>query len=363
MLNPRDFGLKENPFGNLPGAEVTHWAGMPKTKEALADVVSSVRPDDIGASECVVLQGDYGAGKSHALRFFAGQINQDKSDNAGRAIYLSEVTGVTSPSFSALYPKIIGQIGGEVQNRVATSVHRAVDKCAQQISTEASIKISHEEAIRNRVIEEDQEQVRSLRKSKGFLELQDAKNGIEAAQKLASIFRVMTTPIGDTPPAYGSACLFLDEMESVNEAKVGPMMAFYEALRALVNGVNERFALVLSFSMKVAVLEATIPPFMNERLTRPYIECAALSPEDAKVFVKEYLEPQRAEGFSHKNSFHPFSETAIDAIFEREPTLIPRRILMHMRRVWERASRREGLQPGAEISREMAGEILTGIGV
>lgn len=362
MLNPNDFGLKENPFGIVPGTEVTQWAGMRRTHDALEDVMSSVRPDDIGASECVIVHGDFGAGKSHALRYFAGKINRE---NYGRAIYLSEVTAGATPSFAALYPSILDQIAGKTQGHIVDVVQSSTRKCAEQISAQANINVSDEQAIEHAVLQDDRQQVRELCQTGGFLK--DVKDDIDASKKLASVFRVMTTPIGDNKPPCGAVYLFLDEMESVSLAKAAPMLAFYGALRALINGVNERFALVLSFSQKAPELDAILPPFMQERLTRPYIECAPLSPEEAKLFVKEYIEHQRPEGYSDKNldknPFHPFSEESIDIIFERETALIPRRILMHMRRVWERASRRAGLQPGADIPREMADEILAEIGV
>lgn len=362
MLNPNEFGLKENPFGIVPGAEVNQWAGMRQTRHALEDVVSSVRPDDIGASECVMVHGEFGAGKSHALRFFAGEINRG---DCGRAIYLSEVVVGAVPSFVALYPRILEQIKGETQTRIANVVQSSTRQCAEKIAEKIGTQSgTNEQAIKSKVAQDDQPLVTKLYETGGFLE--SATNDIDAAKKLASVFRVMTTPIGNNQPPYGAVYLFLDEMENVNLSKAAPMSAFYGALRVLINGVNERFALVLSFTHRVAELDAYIPPFMQERRTRPYIECASLSQEDAKLFIKEYLEYQRPEGYRgnpNTNPLHPFSEAAIDAILERETLLIPRKILLHMRRVWERASRRGGLQPGAEITREMADEILAGIGV
>ena len=72
-----------------------------------------------------------------------------------------------------------------------------------------------------------------------------------------------------------------------------------------------------------------------------------------------YVRPEGNKGVLH--AFYPFSEDAIDSIFEREATLVPRKILMRLRRVWERAARQEGLEPGQEITREMADNILAGV--
>ena len=352
MLNPSDFGLKPNPFRGLPGSEVTHWAGLRQVRGALEEVVISVRPDDIGTSECVVLYGDWGAGKSHALRFFTGEITRE-GDRL--AIYVNEVP--TGSSFASVYFSILEQLEEGPLGRVATSIQEAVRRCVEQLKAEKGLpSVSDDLAIEMEVARQDQAQVKSLNGSGRFIDKVD--NDVDAAKKLASIFRVMTTAVGESAPAYGAVYLFLDEMERLNVSKPTTVIAFYDALRTIVNGVTERFALVLSYTLQLAELDAVFPQFMQERLTRQHIHCASLSTEDGKLFVREYLANLRPNGFSHKNPYHPFSEEAIDVIFDREPTMIPRKILRHMHLVWERASRQEDLQPGAEITPDMASKIL-----
>ena len=359
MLNPNDFGLKESPFQHLPGTEVTHWAGLHKTRATLEDVIVSVRPDDVGASECVILYGDWGAGKSHALRFFTGEIH--RRDDAC-ALYIGEVMTGGKPDFSGLYTQVLDQLGGAAQSRVVASVKSAVRQCAEEMEEASGIKVSDDMVVENKVASGDQEQVKKLLGSSSFLAL-PKKDDMDAAKKMASVFRVMTTSIGKNPPPYQAVYLFLDEMETVNLSKPPDMLAFYGALRALVNGITEHFALVLSYTAQLIELEATLPEFTMARATRPHIECSPLSTEGAKAFIREYLANLRPNGFSHENGYHPFSEGAIDAILERETNLNPRQILKHLRRVWERAARREGLQPKREITPEMAEKILEQIGI
>ena len=72
MANYEDFGLKHGSFKMLPSDEsIKHWAGMPEAKKKLTDIVQSVRSDDIGQSEFVIMCSAYGGGKTHAMRFFA----------------------------------------------------------------------------------------------------------------------------------------------------------------------------------------------------------------------------------------------------------------------------------------------------
>ena len=373
MLNPADFGLIKNPFSLVPGVGVRRWAGMPQTKKALTDVVASVRPNDIGSSEFVVIHGKYGAGKTHALEYFAHCINtpHPEEEHPGRAIYIGEVVEGSGLSFSALYARILEKLKEDkVIARVARGVKESVQATVTKMSDQMGYEITDDAlAIHQAVsLPHDRAMIESL--NKYGIPFQADKGDLAAADALSSLFRVMTSPIGDHPPCYGAVYLFLDEMEALGDIKTPQQHAFFNALRALINKVPEHFCLIFSFTLDAAVLERVLPGFLLERKTRAYIECENFLPASAKEFVREYLREIRPEGYTSfspplpPQDFHPFTEEAIDFIFEHDNTaLVPRRILKNMLRVWERASRRELLQPGGEITREMADEILTGIGV
>lgn len=344
MLNPSDFGLQKNPFPFVPSAEVTIWAGLPKTREALEDVVVTVQPDDVGTSEFVVIHGDWGAGKSHAMRYFTHSINKLGKN---KAIYLSEIGGGKGLSFSVLCERIRDQLNeDETRNRIIGTVKRSVEKLSEKTIEE---KIPHP----------DRKIVRSISREGKIPEL--GKDDYSATKDLGVLFRVITSSIDGDEPAFGAIYLFLDEVEFVANEKAPLQIAFFNSLRSLLNEVTEHFALVLSFTLPTAVVEAVVPPYLQDRMTRQYIECQEFDTEEAKKFVQEYLSLVRPDNFSHSQPFYPFSEAAINTIFEREPTLVPRKILMHLRRVWLRVARAGDLQPGYEISKEMADEILTGI--
>ena len=367
MTTPMAFGLKENPFSTLPGDEVKHWAGMPEVRRAVADVVSSVRPDDIGAREFVLVYGEWGSGKTHALRFFTNRINNPpNSEPDSRAVYMPEIMLGKSLSFGSLYRGVIARLGDDAVRRLTRSVQDAVMKCAaaeiggggrgdqDPISAVIGEKVPQDDRKLVRALIDDKEGGKAIPTG--------ALDDFDAVKTLASIFRVMTTPIGGHPAAFQAVYLFLDEMETAFHAKIAEQVQFYNALRNLINEVTERFALVLSVTEPRSVVEAVLTDALQRRLTRPFIECGALSDEDAKVFVKEHLEHQRPEGCLPPQPFHPFSERAIDVVFEREQTLVPSNILRHLRGILERSIRREGLRAGDEIPREMAEKIMADIG-
>ena len=361
MLTPADFGLIKNPFSIVPGVGVERWAGLPKTKESLADVVSSVRPDDIGASEFVVIYGKYGAGKTHALEYFAHHINNPPSDEKfpGRAIYMSEIVDGSGLSFSSLHQRILDNIEEEgVVVSLARAVKDSVQVAANQLSEQMKTDVTSDLAIQKAVLlPQDRAMVKSLNDTTSIPK--PDKSDLASAKALSSLFRVMTSPIGNRAPCFGAVYLFLDEVETVLDVKVPLQQAFFGGLRALINEMPKNFGLVLSFTEELAVLESALPRFLQERRTRPNIECENLQTDGAKNFVREYLEGVRPDGYSPPQPFYPFKEEAIDAIFEHENTaLVPRRMIRSMLRVWERVSREGILPPGEEITREMADDVL-----
>ena len=110
--------------------------------------------------------------------------------------------------------------------------------------------------------------------------------------------------------------------------KAAQQVPFFSALRILSNEVPERFCLFLSFTAPAALLEAAVPDFLQERMTRKYIECEQLTAAGSKRFIQDFLGFVRPDGFLVPQPFYPFSESAVDAIFEQETMLVPRRILM-----------------------------------
>ena len=360
MSTLSDFGLSENPFRQLPDIEVSYWAGLPDTKKALTDVVVSVRPDDVGASEFVILQGEFGTGKTHALRYFAHKIN---TSGDGKAVYLSEIRSDKGLSFSAISSRIYSELE-TIEAKLADLVKQSVEKGKAEIKATASHPeiITAEVAIEKHVkLPEDQKTVQSIYKTGKIPNFSLCSGDYETVQGLASIIRVMTSPIGNNPPAFSAVYLFLDEVEITLEEKTALQVSFFQALRGLINAVPEHFCLVLSFTIATAVLEAIVPDHLQQRMTRPYITCEQLQTDSAKRFIKEYLSFFRCDGFSTPQPYYPFSEAAINVILERETSLIPRKIINHLRRIWQRSVQSESLEPHNEISGEMANDILDGV--
>lgn len=355
MLKPGDFGLINNPFHLLVTEQSErYWAGMPDVKRQIEDVVRSVLPDDIGASEFVILHGDWGGGKTHALRYFAREIRQN---GYGHAFYVGKSRFGAKLSFVDLFRSIVEESGDAffdgLAQKVASALHREGD--------DGRAVIQQKVAAENRDLTAAFFFAAASGNGGAKAALLKVKDDYAAAAMMASLFRIMTTPIGEQDAPYKAVYLFVDEVEDILDVKPAEFFAFMSACRELINRMDENFAFILAFSAQAALLEAQIPDYLRERRTRPYIELQQLSDENAKEFAEKFLLAMRKDDFTPPQPFYPFSEDAINVLVGRENGLVPRRIIMAMRRVFERA-RGKMDEPG-EISAEMAAEILDEMGV
>jgi hypothetical protein len=381
------YGFKSDPFPLVPEASVTHWAGREEIKREVVDVIESVRVIDVGTSEFAILHGEYGAGKSHALRYLATTINElRKQDFRSRAIYLPTIRIDQKVSFLGLYKTIVEQLGNDFIEALATQVRSGIDKAEQHLKDslpkdEIIALMAKPDALRLRAIEgiakEDRPMVRLLDElAKGTKDVARHLRGenkhfpdwgisspidtdFAAVRALGALLRVMTIQINNQEPPCLGAYIFLDECEAITEMKVAESGPLLNSIRELVNQVPYNFCLLLGFSAEAALIEAVVPQAILQRLSRPYIEFPPLQADEAKTFLIKHFLAYRPDGFALSNPYHPFAEATIELVLEQITEMTPRNIFRKLRTVLERAIRRFDLKPGEEISPGLAEQILT----
>lgn len=391
MSNLLDFGLAGDPFALVPTAKVTHWAGRAEVRDLLLDVAHSVRIDEIGLSEFVIIHGDWGAGKTHALRYLFTTVNETEAqDFRSLAIYMPKIKVGQKLSFQEVYKRIVQDLGMARFRDIGQGLKRRVDAAAQALSaslTPQEVHDIHERGggIKPRVIEacppEDQPMLRllldladgdedafsflvgnrALPRSSGFTH--QISTDFDAAHVFGSLCRAITLPIGEQEPVYKAVHLLIDEAEDALQAKAAEQAELWGAIREIVNQVPYRMALLIAFTAEAAFLEAVMPEAVLERTTRRNIELQALDINEAKEFLRDHLAFHRPEGFNTPTPYYPFTEDAIDIVLEREPILVPRKLFRHLRQILNRAIKREDLAPGDEIDAGMAAEIIASIGI
>lgn len=381
MVNPEDFGLQSQPFQTLAtDASTKHWAGMPEAKQILEDIVISVLPEDIGEREFAIMHGPWGGGKTHALGYFAREIAEK---NYGHAFFVRKVLLGPKPNFLELFRAIIHE-NSQILPDLVTGVVRAVKQEKNRLAHEdkAYLDLNDDDFLQKIIDDADhsdqKDLIRSIMKkfhdakssSKPNVEeivrlLTAVKDEYSAVIRLASLIGVMTTPIGKQAAPYKAAYVFFDEVEEVLRVSYNAQLPFWGAFRELVNRTaGYRCGIILAFSEGAAALEAQLEPFLLERITRPFIHMQQLSDESAKKFIVDYLQAVRTGKSAPKQPFSPFSTGAIEFIIEKNPEIVPRKILMSMGRIFKRATRRSKISsPEEEISREIAEECWTEMGL
>lgn len=389
MSTLEDFGLNSDPFAiTASDTSVHRWAGREKEKSVLLDIVDSVRASDIGSSEFVIVHGEYGAGKSHALRFLTTKINEvDAQHYKGKAIYLQTVRVSQKVLFVEVYKVIIDQLGKEFFQSLCTHISKQVNQAKvdylNMVPTEVRPQLMEDQT---RYLNETLDRMApksaipyiklmmtgangGLDRLWSFVRGEEqafpeiglssrVNNDYNAVATLAGIFKTMTAKIGDAQPAYEAIYLFVDEQENLVEMKATESVQLLQSFRELINQLPNYFCMIWGFSADAALIEAVLPSPILQRLTRKYVELPTLQAEEAKVFVLQQLEGFRKPGFVATSPYYPFEEEAIDAALERIIDMTPRNIFKVLRAVLERAIRRYDLIPPNSIDAELANKIL-----
>lgn len=383
------YGLKADPFTLQPTAVVTNWAGRVKAKRLLTDIVTTPLTTDIGTSEFTVIHGEYGSGKSHALRYFQAMINNvESSAFRSAAIYVPTLKMGTKTTFLRLYQEII-QLGNMNQwvslaQKVYEQFDAAKGRVRQELTGEEEVDAEaiSDEYLEKRVLQSiDSSDIPMLKlllnlaqgseEAKAYLQgsgkapadiglSSPVNNDFVAAKTLGGLFRVLTLSIKGQQPACLAAYLFLDEVEVILDDRQADVIQFFQGIRNLINELPYHFCLLMSFSGETALIEAVIPQSILQRMTRPYyLELAPLTPDDARLFIKELLVQHRPEGFDIGNPYHPFTEESIELALEIIPQITPRHLFRTLNLILIRAIRREGLEAGDEITAETTESVLT----
>ena len=379
------FELRADPFPIVPDGPVHNWAGREALREDLIDLISGVRARDIGVTEFAVIHGEYGSGKSHALRYLKTLVDENTEEFRSLAIYLERPRVATRFNFLELYKYIVRSVGREKLKDICVQVKALIDRTVQELAETAQAAVggrvtdtsSFVEPAIERIPNQDRSMVRLLRRGADdgakvfeFLIGQEKCDGEEydgkidsdflAAKVLSDLFRVITAEIRTDERVMESVYLFLDEGELLIDAKATESELVFSGLRELINGMPYRFGLLISFSAATALIEAIMSQHLLKRMTQPYIEVPMLEEGNAKEFLRVQLDYFRTEGSAYMGTFYPFEEEAVDFVIENTTELTPRNLFIDCKRVLERAVRRFDLEPGERIPREMAERILTG---
>lgn len=382
--------LTRNPFTLVPDNKVNVWAGYKELRKELLDIIESCRSDRVGLSEFTILHGDYGSGKSHALRYLQYWITDaEEEDFNAQCVYLDTMKVAASMNFVALYRKIMESLISHIQE-TAGWLDLAVEESAKEQVPDGSLQEQGEMIDRlYRDLEITplypplQLLLRGVKNSDSealALLLGDKLSGRGTMDKYRSYG--MTGPIDSEYDAtrclgaYVNLCIrgtdvlsegevlarnkafyfFFDELEVVGDFRPQEALSINQGLRDLINACPENCCFLFGMSGDVRGMYGILTQAVIRRMSRDPLPIEPLSSQEAVAFLKEVLKAYRSD--SRDPDEYPFLEEALMAISEETQMKTPSDLFRGCRRVLEKSVLSGALTPGGSIDAEMVRSTL-----
>lgn len=367
--------LRKNPFTLVAEVNTDVWADYENVLQSLLDVITSCRTDQVGLSEFVVLHGEIGTGKSHALRYLLHYItNRKATDFRSPCVYLESTKLAKKTDFMAIYRRVMESLRNHIFE-TANKLDAAFEDKAKSSGASRSQDITNKkiELWRNSAEELAPQFPSIIHLLHGMVtdphafsilcgnkadDLEDylltgpIDSEYDASKCLSAYINLTTNPNRDVIPeknfvANKAFYLFIDEVELLQDFKPGDVLSINQGIRDLINGCPQAFCLIFGVSGDPRILFAIFDKFVVRRFSRDPIEIQALDEQGSVKFLKEVLRKYRSDPADPDE--YPFREDALLRIAEKTPDKTAAALFRSARRVLERAVLTDRLQPGGWI--------------
>ncbi len=338
--------LKDNPFRPTPmydsDPRIGVWAGYEKERQTLEKFLVRSRNDQIGNTNLLLVYGDYGNGKSHALLWCKSHIQQHQNEFNSIAFYVQTLKkdGGKLTFAGALEHDIVGKSNlleelhtfkTFLKNRLFEYKHS--NNLTEKSDEDVLPAVIPSQDLANfaaRILKsETPEQIRA--------EIFRPKlSDYEATISFASIVNLFTYKFdyeGELKSFKKAVYLFIDELDLLAQSSAKEAREVNDLIRHLYDSCPHAFCMLLAFTASVAEVPLLFAPYVISRVARQIV-LEPLDPSSATQFVREILDNERING-AGKKGFYPFEESAIDTIVSSITTITPRKIINIMQQVLE----------------------------
>lgn len=350
-LEPHDFyakaNLTENPFRSNPTQEndprMDIWVGYEKERRTFEKYLVRTRSDQIGNANFLLIYGDYGTGKSHALLWAKYQILEaQKSEFNSVCYYIQTLRKDAKISFASAFKEdIVGK------SSVLMDVQRY-----KQFVEECVIEFKREKGYGPEVTKDA-----ALRELMGSVELYNFAREIVQCDvegdfrdllvpsklgdfqamtlltKLINLFVMeYTLPSGSRRFKKG-AYLLIDEVDLLASSSAKEARETNELFRHIYDNCPNSFCLALGFTATAAELNILFAPYVLSRVSKQIV-MQLLALEEAKTFVSSILDKSRVNSKA-KAGYFPFDEDAVHGIVSQIVSITPRKIINAMQQILE----------------------------
>jgi hypothetical protein len=340
--------LKENPFRSNPTQEsdprMDIWVGYGREKEQFWRQLVRSRADQIGNANLVLLYGDLGTGKSHALFWAKYQILVALKDDFNSVAYYVQTLRKDAGKITfagAFREDIVGK-----SSLVSDVRHfrQFLEECiieykrdhglGPEVTKEVVLeKLLHSIELFNFGKEilrcETEEQVRDLLLPPRLGDYQ----AMMTLTKLINLF-VFEIKVPSRPRRFkNGAYLFIDELDLLTTATAKEARDVNELLRHIYDNCPNSFCMVLAFTATAAELNILFSPFVLSRVSRQIV-MNFLQLDEAKLFIKGILDTARID-VSKRAGFFPFEDDTIHGIVSQIVSITPRKVINAMQQILE----------------------------
>jgi hypothetical protein len=368
--------LTKNPFTVVPGQKVTVWAGYPDLKRTLLDIVESCRSDKVGLSEFVILHGEYGAGKSHALRYLVNWITVvNAAEFKSQVVYFESLKFAPKMDFIALYRQTIGQLmehiretaewldyvidesipaddkkpgGGSKDKKDAIYKDPRITPSFPQLSLLLrGVKEGKSDALKILLGHNDKALPFAAYDLTGPID-----NEFSAVKCLGAYINLCTRGTsaltqGEFLGRNKAFYFLLDEIEMLQDFKPAEVLSINQGLRDLINACPENCCFIFGMTGDVRTIYALFDKHVMRRMSRQPVEIEPLTVDQAVAFLKEVLRNYRSDASDPDQ--YPFREAALRKIAQETQEKTAAELFRSCRRVLEKAVLGGRLQPGGWI--------------
>src|SRR6266571_1116760 len=353
VMTPQEFylkvNLKENPFRSNPvysgDPRMSIWVGYEKQRNDLMKFLMRSLADQVGNINFVMIYGDYGVGKSHALLWARHQITHDQKEQFQSLCYLiptlrkdkgkltfagafaDDLVAKTGLRQDALdYRQFLRFCIGRYQEANGLSASIRDENLIDLLITPVELNRLAKDLYRQETVE----QVEALLLSSSETDYQ----ATTTFTRLVNLFVFGIEIKGETRRFRKAVYLMIDELDDLLRASVKEAREINDILRHIYDGCPTCFGLAIALSAEHSNMPAIFEEYILQRIQRQIL-LEQLGKDDAMEFVLQILETSRIKVDASKKGYFPFEQAAIEAVVSQMRQITPRKIINTMQQVIE----------------------------
>lgn len=342
--------LSINPFRPNPIHETDPrsgiWASHDDQRNQLTKKLTSIRADQVGQSHIVLIYGELGAGKSHALLWARHMVmHQLKEEFNSVAYYVQTIMYNGKVSLANAFDQFVVR-KSELKKDIVSFrnfIKTQIQKYRQDNSVNESI--SEEDLLAEILPSIDLTNfLKPLlpcdteSKAEEFIKSNFARSAWTDEEVISLITQIINSFTFEFPSGSrfkNAVYLLIDELDTLLNISVRDGRLTNDKFRHLYDNAPEGLGLIFALTATAAELPQIFSEPMLSR-TSGMVELQFFDPSQAKSFIKTVLNSYRVNhDDQNKLDFFPFNEDTVDQIISSITNVTPRKIMRNMHHIIE----------------------------